>query len=189
MPSPRRTAALGERHGRLTGTAVVDDLDLRGELPQTRGEDVDVAGVERRRPRPGVRLRRLEAVGDRVPERQVVALRRLVHGSLHRATRRSARKRENHGDTPGHEQGDRDRTVGVESSVGAASTGVSLSSHRAPPVEITCSEQGAGLERPARCPGQADVGCAKGTVSDRSARATRPNDRVQPVGHSEHVAR
>ena len=58
-------------------------------------------------------------------------------------------------------------------------------SHRAPPIENTSEpspggpvrSKGAGLERPARCPGQADVGCAKGTVSDRSARVARPNDR------------
>jgi hypothetical protein len=59
----RRTVTPDERHGRFAGTPVVDELELRGELAQTVGEDVDEPGPECRRPGNGF-LRGLVAVGS-----------------------------------------------------------------------------------------------------------------------------
>src|SRR5262249_17352283 len=83
----RRAASAGERQGRLTGAAVVDHLDLRSELAQARGEKADVTGADGRRVR-------LEAIGNRIAEREVVA-RRLVDGDIERRAvlRLAARER------------------------------------------------------------------------------------------------
>ena len=45
------------------------------------------------------------------------------------------------------------------------------------------------FERPQNVPARPTSGCAKGTVSDRSARVGPAERPIQPVGHSEHVAR
>ncbi len=65
-------ATSGERDGRFAGTAVVDDVDPRGELPHSRGEEVDVTGLEVRRSSAWLRLGRLEAICHRVPENKVL---------------------------------------------------------------------------------------------------------------------
>src|SRR2546423_5937304 len=70
------TSSVDERLGRLARAAVIYDPDLRRDGSQSSREDVDVACVEAGRRQPCFRLGRLESVGDRVTEREVVALRR-----------------------------------------------------------------------------------------------------------------
>src|SRR5438094_9383608 len=72
------TSSVDERLGRLARAAVVDNPDLRRDRSQPSREDVDVARVEPGRRQPGARLGRLEAVGDRVAEREVIGPRRLI---------------------------------------------------------------------------------------------------------------
>src|SRR5207244_4214424 len=70
------TSSVDERLGRLPRAAVIDNPDLRRDGSQPGREDVDVACVESGRRQPCLRLGRLESVGDRVTEREVVAPRR-----------------------------------------------------------------------------------------------------------------
>src|SRR6059058_601323 len=75
VPAPG-TSSVDERLGRLARAAVVDNPDLRRNGSQPGSEDIDVACVEPGRRQPCFRLGRLESVGDRVTEREVVVLRR-----------------------------------------------------------------------------------------------------------------